>query len=65
MNEGVAIHEIVYNSDNEPVDYIINDVNSAYEKILNLKGNEVIGMKASELYGTQEPPYLEIYSYVA
>jgi len=65
MNEGVALHEIIYNSDNEPVDYIITDVNPAYEKILNLKGNEVIGMNASELYGTQEPPYLEIYSLVA
>jgi PAS domain S-box-containing protein len=65
MSEGVALHEIVYNSDNEPVDYIINDVNPAYEKILNLKANEVTGMKASEIYGTQEPPYLEIYSYVA
>jgi PAS domain S-box-containing protein len=65
MNEGVALHEIIYNSSHDAVDYIITDINQAYEKILGLKRNEVVGKKASELYGTGNPPYMEIYVTVA
>jgi two-component system, chemotaxis family, sensor kinase Cph1 len=65
MSEGVAIHEIIYNSHQEAVDYIITDVNQAYEDITGLKRSEIIGKKASDLYGTGEPPYIEIYAPVA
>ena len=65
MSEGVAIHEIIYNYNREPVDYIITDVNRAYEEITGLKKSDVEGKKASELYGTGNPPYIEIYSRVA
>ncbi len=64
MSEGVAIHEIIYNSNLEPVDYIITDVNNAYEEITGLKKKEIEGKKASEIYGTGNPPYIEIYSRV-
>ena len=65
MNEGVALHEIIYNSQHEAVDYIILDINPAYEDITGLKRSEVIGMKASELYGIGTPPYLDLYAPVA
>lgn len=65
MNEGVALHEVVYNSDYEAIDYIITDINPAYENILDMKKNDVIGQKASEIYKTGQPPYLEIYASVA
>jgi PAS domain S-box-containing protein len=65
MNEGVALHEVVYNLDYEAVDYIITEINPAYENILNLKKDEVIGKKASEIYKTGKPPYLENYASVA
>ena len=65
MNEGVAIHEIIYNSQQKAIDYIIIDINPAYEKITTLRKSEVVGMKASELYGTGNPPYIEIYANVA
>jgi PAS domain S-box-containing protein len=65
MNEGVALHDIVYNSKHEPVDYMITDVNESYEFILGLNKKEVVGKKASEIYGTNKPPYIEIYSQVA
>ena len=65
MTEGVAIHKVLYNSSHEAVDYIITDVNPAYENITGLKRSEVIGKKASELYGTGKPPYMDIYSRVA
>ncbi len=65
MNEGLAIHKLLYNSQGKPVDYIITDVNPAYEKILGLERNQVIGKKATEVYGGLEAPYLELYASVA
>lgn len=61
MTEGVALHELIYDNDGKPIDYYISDVNPAYEKILGLKKENVIGKRASELYGTGEPPYFDIY----
>ena len=65
MNEGVALHEITYNSHKKAIDYVIIDINPAYENITALRRSEVVGMKASELYGTGCPPYIEIYADVA
>ena len=64
MNEGVALHKILYNSNHEPIDYVIIDINPSYEKITGIKENDVIGKKASEIYGTGKPPYLKIYANV-
>jgi len=64
MNDGLAIHEIIY-LNNKPVDYIITEVNPAFERITGLSRNSTIGKKASELYGTGVAPYLDIYSRVA
>nr|WP_308572464.1 PAS domain S-box protein [uncultured Methanobacterium sp.] len=63
MNEGVAIHELIYD-DNLPVDYKIIDVNPAFEKILGINKEEVLERKASKLYNTKKAPYLDIYSKV-
>jgi PAS domain S-box-containing protein len=65
MNEGLALHEIIYNTKKEAVDYIIYDVNPAYEQIIGLNREDVLGKKASEIYGTGNPPYIDIYSKVA
>ncbi len=65
MAEGVAIHKVLYGSSNEAVDYVIIDINPAYEHIIGLKRNVVIGKKASQLYGTGKPPYLDIFAQVA
>jgi len=65
MNEGVALHEILYNPDHEAMDYFITDINPSYETIVGLSQSEVVGKKASKLYGTGNPPYIEIYAEVA
>ncbi|MTK63565.1 MAG: PAS domain S-box protein, partial [Methanobacterium sp.] len=65
MNEGVALHDIIYDSKGEAVDYVITDTNKSYKTILGLDDEEVIGRRASDVYGTDEPPYLEIYARVA
>ncbi len=65
MNEGVALHRLQYDSEGRPVDYIIESVNPAYERILGLKAEDVEGKPASEVYGLSSAPYLDIYAAVA
>jgi PAS domain S-box-containing protein len=65
MVEGGALHEIAYNSSGVPVDYRILDVNPAFEQILGLKREDVIGKTGMEAYGVTDPPYLDIYARVA
>jgi PAS domain S-box-containing protein len=64
MNEGLAIHEVVY-EDGRAIDYIVTEVNPAYEKITGLTRVSMVGHPASELYDTHEAPYLKIYAEVA
>jgi signal transduction histidine kinase len=65
MNEGVCLHELIYDQEGKAIDYRIIDVNPAFETILGLKRKEAMQSKASELYKTGEPPYLEIFVKVA
>jgi PAS domain S-box-containing protein len=65
MTEGLAVHRVVYNEAGEPSDYIILDVNPAFTTILGLEKQAVVGRRATEAYGVEEAPYLDIYARVA
>ncbi|MET0051650.1 MAG: PAS domain S-box protein [Candidatus Thiodiazotropha sp.] len=65
MNEGLALHEIVYDESGEASDYRIILVNKAYTRILGLQKAQVEGHLASEAYAATPPPYLDIYKEVA
>ncbi len=65
MVEGIALHEIVYDKAENPVDYVIIDVNPSFEKITGLSRDKALGQRASALYGTGAAPFLDIYSRVA
>jgi len=65
MTEGVALHDVVYDASGNAVDYVITDVNPSFERITGLSKNQAVGKKASELYGTGEPPCLDVYAKVA
>jgi PAS domain S-box-containing protein len=64
MNEGLAIHDIIYEN-GKAVDYLISDINPAFEKLTGFKRSDALGSKASELYGIGIAPYLDIYASVA
>lgn len=64
MIEGVALHKIIYDTNNIPVDYRLIDVNPAYEKHTGLNMNKAKGKLGSKLYGIDPPPYLDIYAKV-
>jgi len=65
MKEGLCLHDIIYNEAGKAVDYVITDVNLAYESILGIKRQDAIGTRASELYSSDKPPYVDIYAEVA
>jgi hemerythrin-like metal-binding protein/PAS domain S-box-containing protein len=63
MTEGVALHELVFSPEGNPIDYVVLDVNPAYESILGLDKSSIIGQRASEIYG--EAAFLDKYAQVA
>jgi PAS domain S-box-containing protein len=63
MAEGVALHEIMFDENGNPLDYRILDFNPAYERHTGMSPTR--GAVASEAYGTIKPPYLEKYASVA
>ena len=63
-NEGGALHELIYNNEDNPVDYRILEVNPNFEPIIGLAKEEVQGKKASEVYDQEDPPYLDRYAEV-
>jgi len=65
MNDGVAIHELVFNPEKIPIDYRILDVNPMFETITSLPANQVVGALATELYQVVPPPYFDTYTEVA
>ncbi|HQB38238.1 MAG TPA: GAF domain-containing protein [Deltaproteobacteria bacterium] len=64
MTEGVALHRLVYNDSGDPSDYLIIDVNPAYEQILGISRGRVVGQLASIAYKESPPPFLERFSKV-
>ncbi len=59
--EGVALHELVYNNNGEPVNYRIIDVNPAFQSHTGINREKAIGKLATDLYMTESPPYFDEY----
>ncbi len=62
MNEGSALHELIYNEEGEPEDYRIIEINAAYERVLGVHWRDIIGKTSREIYSVSDPPYLEEYA---
>ena len=65
MSEGSALHTLVYNDQGVPIDYLIVEVNPAFEAQLGISRDKVVNKTSREAFGVEEPPYFEIYSKVA
>jgi two-component system cell cycle sensor histidine kinase/response regulator CckA len=65
MNEGVCLQEVLFDETGRAVDYMVLDVNPSYESILGLPVDIVVGKRGSELFNTEDPPFLSIYADVA
>ncbi|MDD5129447.1 MAG: PAS domain S-box protein [Candidatus Omnitrophica bacterium] len=57
MLNGFALHEMVLDNSGRPVDYIFLEANPAFERMLEVKKDEIIGRKVTEvLPGIQDDP---------
>lgn len=61
MNEGMAVHEMIYDGETA-IDYRILDVNPMFEHILGLNKEDVVGRRATDIYGTEDAPFIDIYT---
>ncbi len=50
LPDAFAYHQMILDDHGNPVDYIIVEVNQAYEEMVGLKREEIIGKKATEIY---------------
>jgi len=65
MDEMVVTHRLSRDETGAVVDYRLVDVNLAFTRITGLPAEQAAGALASELFGTADAPYLEIYRTVA
>jgi len=65
LTVGFALHEIICDKNNHPVDYIFLDINPAFERITGLKASELIGKRVLEIMPNTELHWIETYGKVA
>ena len=58
-NEGISMHELLHDDEGVPVDYSTIDLNPAYERMIGLPREDVVGINASALFG--RPLHLDWY----
>lgn len=58
---GFALHEIILDTEGQPVDYVFLEVNRAFEELTGLSAAEVVGKRATHvLPDLESTPFIEI-----
>ncbi len=65
LNSNFAVHKIILDDNNKPVDYLFLDVNKAFEESTGLKANQIIGKTALELFPNTEQYWIDKFGEVA
>lgn len=68
MTTGFSFHKMVYDENDNPIDYEFIDVNPAFEKMTGLKLSEIIGKKVTQIFpGIENDPanWIQRYGNVA
>lgn len=65
MMDGFALHEIICDSNEKPVDYRFLSVNPAFETMTGLKAADVIGKTVLEVVPDIDPFWIDTYGRVA
>ena len=65
MLDGYALHEIILDENNRPVDYRFLEVNPAFEKLTGLNASEIIGRTVLEVLPNTEQIWIDNYGWVA
>jgi PAS domain S-box-containing protein len=65
MTEGFALHEVVVDADNRPVDYRFLDANPAFERLTGLSAADLAGRTVREVMPATEHVWIETFGRVA
>jgi len=65
INDGFALHQIILDDHEKPVDYEFIEVNDVFEKITGLKKDKVIGKTVKVVIPNIEQKWINIYGEVA
>jgi PAS domain S-box-containing protein len=65
MTTGFAVHEMIYDEHDNPVDYRFLQVNAAFEDMTGLAAEKAIGRTARELLPATEEHWIQAYGKVA
>lgn len=61
MSDGLALHEMIYDQENEPADYKFLEVNPAFERLTGFSSEHVVGKTVRELLPNIELLWLKRY----
>jgi|GEM_PF-1067373 len=64
MEQGVAVHEVLYDSKGAVIDYIFLDCNDAYERHTKLRRKDIIGKRVTEVLPHVEKYWIEAFGNV-
>lgn len=65
MTSGFALHEVVLDMTGKPVDYRFLEVNPAFEKILGISAEQLIGRTVREILPNVEDYWIDTYGGIA
>jgi PAS domain S-box-containing protein len=65
MSEGFALHEIVTDENNEPIDYIFKEVNTVYQQRTGIKRERIINKSAFEVFPDTDMKLVKQFGEVA
>ncbi len=65
MNEAFALHKIITDENNKPIDFIYIDVNTSFEKITGLKKADIINKRVLEVIPAIEKYWMDNFGKVA
>ncbi|WP_419660938.1 two component system sensor kinase, hybrid [Desulfosarcina variabilis str. Montpellier] len=62
---GIAVHDLVFDEQQKPVNYVFTNANPAFYKILGLAPGSAPGQMATDLFGVPDAPNIGEFSAVA
>lgn len=65
INAAIALHQIITDKNNVPIDFTFLDVNPEYEKVTLLKRKEIVGKRGAEVIPNLEKKWIDAYGEVA
>ncbi len=65
MPEGFALHEIICDPNDLPIDYRFLEINPSFERITGLKREDIIGKRQKEIFPDEDGAWVQRYGLVA